>query len=87
MIINRVEIIVGETYHFGLHEVKILEAVEGPYHLPYIRVEVTNDPDGDKDDVEWELWYGANEYYTFNGWHGLDGEGAEDERLAELIKK
>lgn len=87
MIINGVEVIVGEKYYLDTHEVEILEAVaEDPGHLPYIRVRVTNDPDGETD-IEWELWYGAGEYYTKDGWHGVDGEAPRDEPTVELIKK
>lgn len=39
------------------------------------------------EEVWWEMWYGKTEYYTKEGWHGVDGEGSEDEEGAVIVKK
>jgi hypothetical protein len=38
-------------------------------------------------DATYELWYGKSEYYLVEGWHGVDGEGPQDEPGISVLLK
>lgn len=74
MKIGDLELVVGARYTVDGQEMVLSEVVHRPYAV------------FEGNDCTWELWYGPTGYYTKGGWHGVDGDGPEDEDGAVIVK-
>ncbi len=79
MKIGNIELEVGAVYVIDGQDcvlMEVAEAIDG--HHAYAVFDIG--------DCCWELWYGSTEYYKKEGWHGVDGEGTEDEDGARRVR-
>lgn len=78
MKINDVEFVVGDRYLVDDQEMVLSEIGDATTECnAYVVFE--------GEDGTWELWYGSTEYYKKEGWHGVDGEGPEDDDGATIV--